>query len=132
MVQNIDSQTTLRVDKWLWAARFFKTRGLAAEAVGGGKVHVDGERVKPAKGIRIGSRLTIHRASMEWEVVVQGLSERRRPALEARQLYLESESSIARRAASAEQRRLQGDHLNRGLGRPGKRERRLLIGLHRS
>ena len=117
----MDSQ---RIDKWLWAARFFKTRGLAAEAVSGGKVHVDGERVKPARGLRIGEVLRITRGQDAMEVVVRGLNEHRRPAGEARQLYEETEASRTRREAEAEQRHLLRDAMPRTDHRPDKRERR--------
>ncbi len=132
MTRDIDSQSTLRVDKWLWAARFFKTRGLAAQAVSGGKVQIDGARVKPAKGVRIGNLLSIRRDQVEWEVVIQGLSDQRRPATEAQRLYLETESSQHRRETLAEQRKFQGERATRGQGRPGKRDRRRLIDLRRS
>ncbi|OOG23797.1 RNA-binding protein [Thioalkalivibrio denitrificans] len=117
----MDSQ---RIDKWLWAARFFKTRGLAGEAVIGGKVHVDGERVKPARGLRIGEVLRITRGHDVLEVVVRGFNEQRRPASEAQQLYEETEASRTRREAQAEQRRLLRDAMPRTDHRPDKRERR--------
>ncbi|MFN2348958.1 MAG: RNA-binding S4 domain-containing protein [Thioalkalivibrio sp.] len=119
----MDSQ---RIDKWLWAARFFKTRALAAEAVVGGKVHVDGERVKPARGIRPGEHLAITRGHEIWEVHVLGLNAQRRPAAEAQRLYEESPESRARREAGAEERRLLHAASPHTDHRPDKRERRQL------
>src|SRR5262249_6819744 len=89
----------MRLDKWLWAARFFKTRSLAQTAVAGGKVKVNGERVKPARDLAPGDRLAIRIGELEWAVLVKALSERRGPASVARTLYEEDESSRARRAA---------------------------------
>jgi ribosome-associated heat shock protein Hsp15 len=117
----MDSQ---RIDKWLWAARFFKTRALAAEAVNGGHVHVDGERVKPARSLRPGDRLRITRGHETWEVVVCGLNEQRRPAAEAQRLYEETAESRARREADAQQRRLLRAAVPRTEHRPDKRQRR--------
>jgi len=113
-----------RIDKWLWAARFFKTRSNAAAAVSGGKVQVDGERVKPARRLRAGARVRIRRGPVEWEVVVRALSAQRRPASEAATLYEETPESAAARAERAERRRRDPDERRRGLGRPTKRERR--------
>lgn len=113
----------LRLDKWLWAARFFKTRALATEAVAGGKVHVNGDRCKPARKVHPGDRVTVHRGQEVVEFEVLGINEQRRPASEARQLYAESATSIARREAEAERRRQQrGD--TGPARRPDKRERR--------
>lgn len=86
-----------RLDKWLWAARFFKTRPLAVEAINGGKVQVDGQRVKPGRAIRPGTRLTIHKGELEWRIEVQGIAKQRRPAAEAMLLYTEDEASRLRR-----------------------------------
>lgn len=120
------THATQRVDKWLWAARFFKTRSLAAQAVSGGKVEVDGTRVKPARRIRTGERLTIRRGVMQWVVVVQGLNRERRPAREAALLYEETPESRAARSSEEERRRQAQARRERGLGRPTKRERREL------
>ena len=79
-----DPADAIRLDKWLWAARFFKTRQLAIEAINGGKVHVDGQRVKPSRVIRAGSRLEIHKESLRWEIEVLAINKQRRPAAEAR------------------------------------------------
>ena len=120
------TDATQRIDKWLWAARFFKTRSLAAQAVSGGKVEVGGARVKPARRIRAGERLTIRRGVMRWVVVVQGLNRERRPASEAALLYEETPESRAVRSSEEERRRQAQARRERGLGRPTKRERREL------
>ena len=114
----------LRIDKWLWAARFFKTRALAAQAVAGGKVKVNGERAKPAKAVRVGDALRIHIGVYEYVVEVLALSARRGPASAASLLYRESEASAAaRKALSA---RLAADKvlLPTDPARPNKRVRR--------
>jgi len=113
----------LRLDKWLWAARFFRTRVLATEAVNGGKVHVNGERCKPARRLRPGDKLTVQRGGEVMDVEVLGLREQRRPAVEAQLLYAETSESMARRIAEAERRREQP--VDPGVGRrPDKRDRR--------
>ena len=117
-----------RVDRWLWAARFFKTRGLAQDAVAGGRVHVNGQRVKPAKALKEGDRIEISRGDERIEVVVQALSGRRGPASQAQALYEETGESIAGREARREARRLKA--AGRGPApahRPDKRDRRRLI-----
>ena len=96
----------MRIDKWLWAARFFKTRGAATEAVLGGRVHVNGERVKPAKETRPGDVVEISIRELRWTVTVKGLAERRGPAAVAATLYEESAESRAAREQQALQRRL--------------------------
>lgn len=117
----------LRLDKWLWAARFFKTRALAAEAVSGGRVHVDGQRAKPGKEIRVGSRLAIQRDGLEWDVVVRSLPAQRRPAVEAATAYEEAEASRARRERLlAERRDLANAAPLPPPTRPTKRDRRLI------
>jgi ribosome-associated heat shock protein Hsp15 len=116
----------LRLDKWLWAARFFKTRSLAQSAIAGGKVKLDGERVKPAKEVVPGDGLTIRIGEFEWAVTVQALSNKRGPAEDARKLYEEDEASRARRAAQAADRRAHASLLGERKGRPTKRERREL------
>lgn len=114
-----------RLDKWLWVARFFKTRSVAAEAVEGGRVHVDGQRAKPSRTVRPGSRVRIGKGDVEFEVVVRGLAAQRRPFAEASQLYEETAASReARERAAAERRSApQREH---GAGRPTKRDRRQL------
>ena len=113
-----------RLDKWLWAARFFKTRSLAAQAVSGGKVEVNGLRAKPARRIRTGERLTIRRGVTQWVVVVRGLNRERRPAREAVLLYEETPESREARSSEEERRRQAHARRQRGLGRPTKRDRR--------
>lgn len=117
---------SVRIDKWLWAARFFKTRSLATDAVDGGKVRLNGDRVKPARGVKPGDTLDIDNGSTEWEVVVQGLSDKRGAATAAQALYSETEKSIAERQLNAEQRKLFREPSEAIKGRPTKRDRRLL------
>jgi ribosome-associated heat shock protein Hsp15 len=112
----------MRVDKWLWAARLFKTRSLAAEAVNGGRVHVNGLAVKPSREIKPHDELEVTIGTVRRTVIVRGLAERRGPAAEAVKLYEETEQSIAERERQAELRRLAGP-INLG-GRPTKRDRR--------
>jgi len=116
----------MRLDKWLWAARFFKTRSLAQAAVAGGKVKVAGERVKPAKEIAAGARIAIRIGELEWEVTVRALSGHRGPADAARKLYEEDEASRARRTAQVADRRAHASVWGERKGRPTKRERRQL------
>ena len=94
----------VRVDKWLWAARFFKTRGKAREAITGGKVHLNGNRVKPGRALKPGDRLRIQRGLEEFDITVAIVTDRRGPAVEARELWREDEASRERREAAAEQR----------------------------
>jgi ribosome-associated heat shock protein Hsp15 len=117
-------EQTQRVDKWLWVARFFKTRGLAATAISGGKVQVAGERVKPSRHIGPGSQLEIRRGPVQWQVVVRGVAKHRRPASEAALLYEETPESIAQRQHEAERRILEAGRRRERLGKPSKRERR--------
>jgi ribosome-associated heat shock protein Hsp15 len=114
---------SLRLDKWLWAARFFKTRALATEAVAGGKVHVNGDRCKPARKVHPGDSVTVHRGQEIFHIEVIGINDQRRPAYEAQQLYAETAESIARREAEAVRRREQRVNADPGR-RPDKRERR--------
>jgi len=116
----------LRVDKWLWCARFYKTRGVAQTAVEGGHVQVNGERVKPSRLVRVGDRLLVTRAQERFEVDVLALPVRRGPATEARQHYRETPESEAARAHVRELNRLSGPV---SQGRPDKRERRDLMRL---
>lgn len=116
----------IRIDKWLWAARFFKTRALACEAVEGGKVHVNGERVKPSRQVRVGDELRIQKGSYAFVVDVQGLALRRGPAEQARELYREHEASVADRQRLQEEHRLLSGGESPSPGRPDKRGRRQL------
>jgi ribosome-associated heat shock protein Hsp15 len=122
----------VRIDKWLWAARFFKTRGLATEAVAGGRVHVNGARVKPSKEVRAGDEVVAHVGHVAWTVVVRGVSDKRGPASVAQTLYEETEESRARREQFAAERRL-ARPLGADLGaRPTKQDRRRLDALRRA
>ena len=124
--------TEVRVDRWLWAARLFKTRGAATEAVLGGRVHVNGVRVKPAKGVRAGDRLAVTVARARRELVVLDVAEKRGPAAVAATLYEETPESVARREEQALERR-QSRPLGADLGaRPTKRDRRRLDALRRA
>jgi len=112
----------VRLDKWLWAARFFKTRRLAMEAVDGGRVSVNGDRVKPAKELRVGDQVSIRRPPFEHRVEVRGFSQQRGPASAAAALFEETAESVARRAALAEEAKAQPRL--RFPGRPTKKTRR--------
>lgn len=114
----------LRLDKWLWAARFFKTRTLAAAAIDGGKVHWQGQRAKPAREVRVGDELDIDVGELRWTVIVRGLSPQRRPAPEAQLLYEETAASRTRRAQALEQRKLAPTPGAERKGRPTKRDAR--------
>jgi ribosome-associated heat shock protein Hsp15 len=116
----------VRLDKWLWAARFFKTRGLAQAAIAGGKVKLNGERVKPAKALAPGDGLVIRIGEFEWVITVKALSGKRGPAETARKLYEEDEASRARRLAQVADRRAHSSLVGERKGRPTKRERREL------
>jgi ribosome-associated heat shock protein Hsp15 len=115
-----------RLDKWLWAARFFKTRPLAVEAINGGKVQVDGQRAKPGRAVRPGARLIVHKGELEWQIEIMALAKQRRPASEAALLYQEDEKSRAKRQALVQERREAGAQPPTLRGRPTKRDRRQL------
>ena len=116
-----------RIDKWLWAARFFKTRSLAADAVKGGRVQLNGVRVKASKDVCVDDEVEVTIGQTRRVVIVRGISERRGPAVEAQALYRETAESIAAREAAAEVRRLQSPPPGADLGmRPTKRDRRRL------
>lgn len=116
----------MRLDKWLWAARFFKTRSQAGDAVDGGKVKLNGAFAKPAKELKPGDRLHIRTEGEDWEVEVQGFNAQRRPAAEARLLYRETPENLKQRAEAAELRRLAPLPQAEAKGRPTKRDRRQL------
>ncbi len=119
-----ETEEKVRIDKWLWAARFFKTRSLASKAVSGGHVHVNGSRVKPARVVLVGDRLHIRRGVIEFEVMVLELSGRRGPAIKAQTLYKETDESIERREQETLERRLQRPAGSLPARRPDKRDRR--------
>ena len=114
----------LRLDKWLWAARFFKTRSLAKAAIEGGKVHLDGNRVKVSREISVGDRLQIRQGWDEKVVEVTALSDQRRGADDAQFLYQETQSSVERREAEAAARKAAGGMIDRPARRPNKKQRR--------
>ena len=117
----------MRLDKWLWAARFFKTRALASEAVEGGKVHLNGQRTKPGKDVRVGSRLQIHKGGLEWQIEIRVLPAQRRPASEAQTFYTEDEASRQRReTTAAEIRAVRKATPLQTPSKPNKRDRRLI------
>jgi ribosome-associated heat shock protein Hsp15 len=118
---------SVRLDKWLWAARFFKTRSLATDAIKGGKVHVNGERAKPGKDARIGMELRIRTEGAEFEIIITGISAQRGPAAMAAQLYQETEASKQQRAAQQELRRQQAIIFGEHKGRPTKKDRRNIV-----
>lgn len=126
MLNAVDGEPRVRLDKWLWCARFFKTRALATAAVAGGKVHVDGVRAKPSHTVRIGERLEITRGPERHEIVVRGVSGRRGPAGEAQRLYAETAASVALRKRHAELRKLAALASPAPARRPDKKSRRLI------
>ena len=125
-----DDSDHVRLDKWLWAARFFKTRSLATEAVTGGKVEVNGERAKPAKAIKPGDEVRVRLGPYEHTLIVRALAERRGPASVAQTLYAETDASRQARERLAEQMRLApGGFVYEEKGRPTKKDRRELARL---
>ena len=120
------SDEEIRIDKWLWAARFFKTRSLAAEAVTGGKVEINGERPKPSRVVRLGDRLNIRRGLYEWTIIVKDVSRLRGPAPQAQLLYEETQESVSKRAAAAAQRKFERPPYFDSPGRPSKKDRRAI------
>ncbi len=116
----------MRLDKWLWAARFFKTRSLAIQAIDNGRVKLNGERVKPARDVKPGDRLDIHVGEIDWTLTVQALAMQRGPAPVAQALYQEDPASQARRQQQASDRKLAVNPAAAIKGRPTKRDRRLI------
>jgi ribosome-associated heat shock protein Hsp15 len=114
----------LRVDKWLWAARFFKTRSLAKAAIDGGKVHIGGQRIKVSREIGVGDTLNIRQGWDEKVILVTSLSTQRRGAAEAQQLYTETQASVEKREAEAAARKAAGGMIDRPAKRPTKKQRR--------
>lgn len=124
MAQDNIAEGKCRLDKWLWAARFYKTRSLATDAIDGGKIHVDGDRVKPAKEVRVGQVIHIRRKELDMEVVVKVLSVTRRGAPEAALLFDETPESAAKRDNAAVTKEADHARRERGAGRPTKRQLR--------
>ena len=117
----------VRLDKWLWAARFYKTRAMAREMIEGGKVHYNGQRSKPSKVVELNAQLTLRQGNDERTVVVKGITEQRRPATEAVSLYEETAESIEKREKVALARKLNALTMPHPDRRPGKKERRDLM-----
>jgi ribosome-associated heat shock protein Hsp15 len=124
-----DGEGGVRLDLWLWAARFFKTRALAKKAIELGQVRIDGQTLKPSRTVRVGLMLAIERAGERYEVEVRGVADQRGPASAAQQLYVESEASIAARLAEREKRRFEAQGYQAPETRPNKRQRRLIQAL---
>jgi ribosome-associated heat shock protein Hsp15 len=121
-----DNDEPIRIDKWLWAARFFKTRSIAANAVSGGKVEINGERAKPSRIVRAGDKLVIRRGPYQWTVIVKVVSRLRGPAPQAQLLYDETEESFQKRAAAIAQLKLERPAEFDSPGRPSKKDRRAI------
>ncbi len=117
----IESQ---RLDKWLWAARFFKTRRLATDAINGGKIHLNGQRTKPGKEIKVGSKLEIVKELYRWEIEVLILNQQRRPAVEALLMYQESPQSLEKRLSEIASQKEKREHFATRDERPTKKQRR--------
>lgn len=120
------NEGAVRLDRWLWAARFFKTRALSSAAIGGGKVHVNGARAKPAKQLRVGDSLRVRVGPYDWLIVVRAVTERRGSAKDAQLLYDESPEGRTVRERLAEAHRIAPTPTYQGKGRPTKRDRRKL------
>src|SRR3990172_4201494 len=121
-----DGDEGTRIDKWLWAARFFKTRALGAEAVNGGKVEVNGAGAKPSRTVRSGDSLNIRHGPYEWTVIVKAIAKLRGPAPQAQLLYQETEESAHKREAAIAQLRLERPPEFDHSGRPSKKDRRAI------
>jgi ribosome-associated heat shock protein Hsp15 len=119
-------EKSIRIDKWLWTSRFFKTRSMATEAVNGGKVHLNDNRVKAGRSVCIGDRLSIQKNNEFFEVTITGINATRRPAKEARLTYEESEQSRARREQEQEMKKMASATRPVPQRRPGKRDREVL------
>jgi ribosome-associated heat shock protein Hsp15 len=124
-----DTLSEVRADIWLWAARFFKTRSLAKQALAGGKVQIGGQVIKPSRMLRIGDALSVTRANELYEITVRGLSEQRGPAPVAQALYAESEASRLKRESERELKRLANAGYRPPQSKPDKRARRLIQAL---
>jgi len=121
------SSEEVRLDKWLWAARFYKTRAIAREMIEGGKVHYNGQRSKPSKLVELNAELTLRQGNDERTVVVADISAQRRPASEAKQLYRETDASIEKREKMAQARKMNALTMPHPDRRPDKKERRDLM-----
>ena len=121
------SSEEVRLDKWLWAARFYKTRAIAREMIEGGKVHYNGKRSKPGKVVELNAELTLRQGNDERTVVVADISAQRRPASEAQQLYRETDASIEKREKMAQARKMNALTMPHPDRRPDKKERRDLM-----
>ncbi len=128
--QSAPAAVGLRVDKWLWAARFYKTRSIASAAVHAGHVRVNGEGVKAARALRVGDVVDLHVGDAKWTVSVVALNDQRRPAVEAQQLYAETPESSARRATAKEIQRFAASPGSELHGRPTKKARRQIRGFN--
>ena len=122
---NSTGKDRIRIDKWLWAARFFKTRGIAKQAIEGGKVQIDGQRTKPSKEIEIGDIIRLRQGFDEKTVLVKSLNDQRRPFSEAKLMFEETQESIEKRMALAEQRKAQ-PIIWPSSSKPNKKQRRLI------
>lgn len=122
----VDNEQKVRIDKWLWAARFYKTRSLATEAIKGGKVTVNGNRAKPSREVEVGDELVLRQGFDQKTVSVLNLSDKRGPASVAQLLYSETKESVAKREKEKELRKLSAVQRPHGEGRPTKRSRRLI------
>jgi len=125
-MQESAESNKVRIDKWLWMARFFKTRSLAQKAIEGGKIHLNGQRTKPAKEIRIGDTLVVNTGHIERTLIVKAFSHRRGPAPEAALLYEETVESIQRREQAIALHRQEAGLRSPGTGRPTKKQRRAI------
>ncbi len=122
--EDTDASGRVRLDKWLWAARFFKTRRLALEACEAGKVRLGDQTLKPGRSVNVGERISVGRADLVWEIVVTALSARRGPAPEAQKLYRETDEGRAKREAEMERRKIAAAQGPAPKGRPTKKNRR--------
>jgi len=120
-------EESIRIDKWLWAARFYKTRALATEAVTGGKVHLNGQRIKPSKAVSAGDVLEINKGGVEFVVDVLDVAEKRRSAPLAQTMYAETEDSIEKREKVREMQRLASQGVHHGDRKPSKKQRSQII-----